>query len=68
MRAEWNARATEDAHYYVAFGRREQDDAEFFATAKDLVSEIAGELKRLPPKTPGRVRRAIAVQWRDEDV
>ena len=42
MRAEWNARATEDAHYYVAFGRREQDDDEFFATAKGLVGELAG--------------------------
>lgn len=61
MRAEWNARATEDAHYYVAFGRREQDDAEFFATAKDLVSELVGELKRLPPKTPGRMRRALEI-------
>jgi len=61
MRAEWNARATEDAHYYVAFGRREQDDAEFFATAKDLVGELASELKRLPPKTPGRMRRALEI-------
>jgi SAM-dependent methyltransferase len=61
MRAEWNARATEDAHYYVAFGRREQDDDEFFATAKDLVGELVGELKRLPPKTPGRNRRALEI-------
>jgi SAM-dependent methyltransferase len=61
MRAEWNARATEDAHYYVAFGRREQDDTEFFATAKDLIGELVGELKRLPPKTPGRMRRALEI-------
>ncbi len=61
MRAEWNARATEDAHYYVAFGRREQDDTEFFATAKDLVGELVAELKRLPPKTPGRMRRALEI-------
>ena len=33
MRADWNERAGEDANYYVAFGRREQDDEEFFATA-----------------------------------
>ncbi len=32
MRADWNKRAGEDAYYYVAFGRREQDDEEFFAT------------------------------------
>ena len=35
MRADWNERAREDANYYVAFGRREQDDDEFFATAAD---------------------------------
>ena len=29
MRADWNSRAGEDANYYVAFGRREQDDEEF---------------------------------------
>lgn len=61
MRAEWNARAREDAHYYVAFGRREQDDAEFLSTAKDLVGELINELKRLPPKTPGKQRRALEI-------
>jgi SAM-dependent methyltransferase len=61
MRDEWNARATEDAHYYVAFGRREQNDDEFFATARDLVGELVGELKRLPSKTPGRMRRALEI-------
>src|SRR5215472_8679840 len=28
MRTDWNRRAAEDAYYYVAFGRREQDDEE----------------------------------------
>ena len=37
MRADWNERAGEDAYYYVAFGRREQDDEEFFATATDVL-------------------------------
>lgn len=54
MRAEWNERAHEDAHYYVAFGRRDQDDEEFFATAKDLVRELTTELKRLPANQRGR--------------
>ncbi len=59
MRAEWNERAKEDAHYYVAFGRRDQDDAEFYATAKDLVGELVGELKRLP--AIAKSRRALEI-------
>ena len=61
MREEWNARAREDAHYYVAFGRRGQDDAEFFDTAKDLVRELEGELKRLPAPEAGRTSRALEI-------
>jgi SAM-dependent methyltransferase len=61
MRAEWNERAQEDAHYYVAFGRRDQDDAEFFATAKDLVRELVGELKRLPANPSGKLTRALEI-------
>src|SRR5665213_53682 len=60
MRAEWNERAQEDAHYYVAFGRRDQDDAEFLATAKALAGELVGELKRLPD-TPRMQRRALEI-------
>ena len=37
MRADWNERAREDAHYYVAFGGRDQDEAGFLATAFDVV-------------------------------
>lgn len=61
MRAEWNQRALEDAHYYVAFGRRYQDDDEFFETAKDLVSDLTGELKRLPGEIGPGGRRALEV-------
>ncbi len=60
MRAEWNERAQEDAHYYVAFGRRDQDDEEFYATAKALVGELAAELKRLPAADSGP-RRALEI-------
>jgi len=60
MRAEWNERAREDAHYFVAFGRRDQDDEEFFATATDLVRELESELKRLPP-CPIEQRRALEI-------
>src|SRR6478672_1937772 len=48
MRRDWNDRAREDANYYVAFGRRGQDDAEFFGTASDLMRSLQTELKRLP--------------------
>src|SRR5258708_10131803 len=48
MREDWNARAREDAGYYVAFGRRGQSDAEFFETASDLVRSLERELERLP--------------------
>ena len=37
MRDEWDQRAREDAPYYVAFGRRDQDAEGFFATAADVV-------------------------------
>jgi len=49
MRDDWNARAREDAYYYVAFGARGQTDAEFRATSYDVVHGLEAELKRLPP-------------------
>ncbi len=48
MRNDWNARAKEDAGYYVAFGRRDQDDAEFYATATEMVGSLESELRRVP--------------------
>lgn len=48
MRSDWNARAAEDPYYYVAFGRRNQDQGEFLATASDVVRGLEAELKRLP--------------------
>jgi len=48
MRDDWNARAREDAGYYVAFGRRDQDDAAFYATATEMVSSLESELRRVP--------------------
>ena len=52
MRRDWNQRAREDANYYVAFGRRGQDDSEFFATAADLMRYMRAELERLPAAAP----------------
>jgi SAM-dependent methyltransferase len=59
MRADWNERAKEDAHYYVAFGRRGQDEQEFYATAEEVVKGLVRELKRLGP---GRVRARRALE------
>ena len=56
MRSEWNERAKEDAHYYVAFGRREQDDEEFFATGADVVRALETELARV-----ANPRRALEI-------
>ncbi len=61
MRADWNERAREDANYYVAFGRRDQDDSEFFATAADVIRDLEGELKRLPAEKPVAARRALEI-------
>src|ERR1700742_2218784 len=71
MRADWNARAREDAGYYVAFGRKDQSPEEFFATAAEVVKGLRWELRRLPadrgPLTaleigcgPGRLLRPMS--------
>src|ERR1035437_1391567 len=68
MRADWNQRAGEDANYYVAFGRREQDDEEFFSTAADVLRLLTGDLRRLRGREaaleigcgPGRLMRPLA--------
>jgi SAM-dependent methyltransferase len=68
MRADWNERAGEDAYYYVAFGRREQDDEEFFSTASDIVKGLEWDLKRVRGKDaaleigcgPGRLMRPLS--------
>ncbi|MGA3100005.1 MAG: class I SAM-dependent methyltransferase [Bryobacteraceae bacterium] len=68
MRADWNRRADEDANYYVAFGRRDQEDEEFFASAADVVRRLEGDLKRLGARDaaleigcgPGRLMRPMS--------
>jgi hypothetical protein len=61
MRSDWNARAREDVRYYVAFGRRGQQDEEFFASASDVVRQLEEELKRLPREISPEARRALEV-------
>jgi len=60
MRTDWNLRAREDAYYYVAFGRRKQDTAEFISTGADVVRSLEVEMKRLPPADK-RSRRALEI-------
>ena len=60
MREDWNARAGEDAYYYVAFGRRDQADGEFEDTGIEVVAGLEWELKRVPTTHP-RSRRALEI-------
>jgi SAM-dependent methyltransferase len=68
MREDWNARAGEDANYYVAFGRREQGEEEFFSTGADVVRDLESQLPRLRNKSaaleigcgPGRLMRPMS--------
>jgi SAM-dependent methyltransferase len=59
MREEWNDRAREDANYFVAFGRRDQTQEEFFASAADQIRFFETELKR---RSPDFWKRAVAIE------
>jgi len=73
MRADWNERAGEDANYYVAFGRREQEEAEFFSTGADVVRGLEMDLPRLPGRDaaleigcgPGRLMRPLSRHFQE---
>jgi SAM-dependent methyltransferase len=60
MRADWNRRAREDVHFYVAFGRRSQDEQEFLASAAEVMSALESEFPRLPASSSD-VRRALEI-------
>jgi len=61
MREDWNSRAQEDANYYVAFGRREQAEAEFFETGAEMARALERELMRLPANANRRAWRALEI-------
>ena len=46
MREDWDRWAREDAYYYAAFGRRNQDQREFFASAAEVLHTLTRELVR----------------------
>ena len=61
MRADWNARAREDAHFYVAFGGRDQDQAGFEATVMHVLPNLEQELMRLPQDGGRHAWRALEI-------
>ncbi len=61
MREDWNRRALEDAHYYVAFGRRGQTEEEFSATASEQVLGLLRELRRLRPVCAPESARVLEI-------
>jgi SAM-dependent methyltransferase len=74
MRLDWDKRAAEDARYYIANGRRDWSDEEFFASGRDTVSHyiLTDMINICQGKSPrnmrvldlgcgiGRVTRALA--------
>jgi SAM-dependent methyltransferase len=60
MREDWNRRARQDAHFCAAFGRRNQDEAEFLASAAEVAGILEQALARLPPG-PASSRRALEI-------
>src|SRR5579863_5289344 len=61
MRDDWNQRAREDAHFYVAFGRRFQNEEAFDATTADVLPSLETELKRFPKDANRRAWRALEI-------
>jgi ubiquinone/menaquinone biosynthesis C-methylase UbiE len=60
MREDWNRRAEEDAEYYVAYGRRKQDDVEFFSSGAYQAGLLAQEFRRMPGAPAGE-RKALEI-------
>ena len=61
MRNDWNARARSDAYYYAITGRRNQDSAEFLATAELVLPILHGALARVHVDESGGPRRALEI-------
>ncbi len=60
MRAEWNQRAKQDAHFYVAFAKEQQDEASFRASAAETMPALEQEFRRLTEADPAR-RKALEI-------
>lgn len=76
MKKDWDERAREDPHFYVAFGRRRQPEEEFEATAKQVVEFLIGEFRWLGDNLsalraleigcgPGRLMKPLASYFKE---
>ncbi len=61
MREDWNERARTDAKYFIAFGRRNQEEEEFFATGRHIALGLTSQFLRLPQRPAPRCRRALEI-------
>lgn len=60
MRRDWDRRAQTDAHFYVAFGRQNQAEEDFLASAADVMPMFEREFERLA-SGPASQRRALEI-------
>jgi SAM-dependent methyltransferase len=60
MRRDWDARAAEDARYYVNCQGRNQQDADFFQSAPDILLRIRRDYPHLPTQSL-RERRFLEI-------
>lgn len=60
MRAEWNQRAKQDAHFYVAFAKEQQDEAAFRASAAETMPALVQDFPRMAETDPAR-RKALEI-------
>jgi SAM-dependent methyltransferase len=61
MRSDWNDRARSDAYYYVASGRRHQNQEEFLSTGASIVPFLEATLNRVQTETAPNARRILEI-------
>lgn len=62
MRQDWDQRARENARYYVATGREDWSDEEFFASGeKTVAEEILTDLVNICQSKPAREMRVLEI-------
>lgn len=61
MQNDWNDRAREDAKFYIACGRRNEDDATFSDHAAKVVRRVRRTMVWLPPGQPESSLRLLEI-------